>query len=1197
MCGDNWIRQKLLPELEEKSQEKIKSYYYRRLNTVNENYAHLFLCEIADEADLKRNWKHIVDLIAVHVQSEVENLLQRSNFYVWFFVKGEISRSFQKSIEDNTFSSKKYVVEEPEARSEQERIDLIERKLFAYTYLQEPCRQKMIKQVILQNFRVYKGKRVFDFSAGDVPARLVVLFAPNGMGKTSFFDAVEWTFTEMVDRFEKLRNKSVEGAVLRNTEVASSEEASVAVYMDNGEWVKRTVPALNGRTKRDVGKGRLQFSDDSSLERIVGEDKGKSWANLMLQHHKIDGFIAAANPQELYREWCGLWDPSGEARKCFEQSYQKSRQKKRELDEAGENYEKLEVEYHTLDQNRKFVERLTRDVGEFNGLPWETRLEVPDFSVIMPDDYMKWCENIDWRIMHRQDRRTDCEEGEKYIEERLEEDINRYNVLVQGKQENDMEIYLANEKIDGCQRKMELLALRTDLMTQLETVNREVKTFSSLEDRGQEWYSKIHQYFYAPVKRGLWKRNMEDAEQSLRETEMTRDNLRLFIAEKYSAMEAKKEYKILCSHMEKIVELEAKKEELKTEKEEAKRQCIILEEQLSGLKQRHARLEKKYIYSFEETLAQYRQGDLDRREEDRRVEKVRRALVQQLREYTITEEDLKTAGRKLEEEEGMANRLRQIAEEARMLIDEHHLSQCPVCQTAFKDSAMLMQSTYRVSSLRGARLKKEMKDIAQQLSDQKESANAIITEYNLYIGNLIATVEQKEGTRERKLAKMWQQYENTARQIEEQTRQIALLKSADQGQGLYTEYTSDGIEAWHRKWVSEQERELKRLEESLKSVEKKVASEQAYITGLEKEMKCGEERLQDIALNLQDDIAMMQEEKDTILQYTFEDIQGINGAAKREREKLAGRLRECNDALEQYRDLEESMRQVFLDKIERYQKANDEIMQKVDAIVNQMGKIISLPKQARRMEASIGKAWREEAEEKKRQLSEQRQQMEKSLEILYRMQYNREMENYFTNHRTLKQQLDESRSVQEERQKEYQAAEKEYKSAKNRIESSLKRFFEDFPINDIYEKLEPHDTLKQLICEFGFNKEDKPELTFKVVGKDNRKYSPEWYFSTAQLNVVAFSVFLGRALQAEDAPIQSIFIDDPVGHFDEMNVVCFVDLLRNIVENTGRQLIISTHEERVFRLLQRKLPETEYPVRYIDFRDSSALTSTAACTP
>ncbi len=162
------------------------------------------------------------------------------------------------------------------------------------------------------------------------------------------------------------------------------------------------------------------------------------------------------------------------------------------------------------------------------------------------------------------------------------------------------------------------------------------------------------------------------------------------------------------------------------------------------------------------------------------------------------------------------------------------------------------------------------------------------------------------------------------------------------------------------------------------------------------------------------------------------------------------------------------------------------------------------------------------------------------------------------------QQVEESDKEKKQREGELEKAESEYKDARYEIEESLKQFFDTFQINDLYEKLEPHDTLRILTCEFGFNEDDKPELTFKVVGKDEKAYAPEWYLSTAQLNVVAFSIFLGRALQTVGAPLQSIFIDDPVGHFDEMNVVCFVDLLRNIVENTRKQLIISTHEERVF---------------------------------
>lgn len=1189
MCGDNWISQAVLPELAEKSRGKIQSYYCRRLNTISENYAHLFLCEMTDEGDLERNWKHIVDLVAVHVQSEVKNLLQRSNFYIWFFVKGKVSRSFRKSIEDDTFSSKKYVVPETESRSEQERIDLIERKLFAYSCLQEPLRQKMIKKVILQNFRAYKGSRTFDFSAGDAPARLVVLYAPNGMGKTSFFDAVEWTFTESVNRFGQLKNKNIEGAVLRNTEADPWEEASVAIYMDDGEWVKREVPALNGKTKRDTGKGKLRFSKGSSLKPLIGEDREKRWANLMLQHHKIDGFIAAANPQELYREWCGLWDPTGEERERFEQSYRESRRKREELDQAGERYAKAEVEYHALDGNRKFVGRLAEDVEKFNGLPWEAGLENPDFSILKPDEYMKWCDSIHGKILPRQNRRNDYEEEEKYIERWLEEDVGRYNALVKRKRNNDLEIRLVNEKIKRCQRKMELLALRTDLLAQMEVVRQEVKRFSALEDRGQKWYARMHQYFYAPVRNEFWTRNREEAEHRLREAEMIRDNIRLSMAEKRAAIVEQEQYNALLRHVHEIEALEIKKKELRMEAEEARGKRLALEKQLSELSHKHDCLKEKYLYRFEETVEQYRQGGLKCGDEDRKIQEIRTMFVGKLQEYFRKEDRFKEAGREYDNEENVAERLRQITEEARILIDENHLSRCPVCQTLFEDSVMLMQSTYRASSTRGTRLKEEILAASQQLAEIRESAEALIAEHNAYITYLISAIGEEERTKTEELEDIRKQCESILRQMDEQDRQIGLLKKMDWEQGLYVEHTREGIEAWHQKQMAGQDRELERQEEIFAGMEKKIADERAYIEGLEKERKREEERFQSIALQLREDITLMQGEKDTILQYTFEDIMEINGEAKKEKRNLTGKLRECDGQLEQYRDVEESMHQILMDNREQFQRDNDEIISKSSLTADRIERVMPLSKEVRRMEAFIEETWREEAEEKKRRVCEQRQQMELSLELLQRMQYNREMENYFANYRILERKMEECRSVQEECRRKCDAAEEEYRAARDRIENSLKSFFDDFPINDIYEKLEPHDTLKKLICEFGFNKEDKPELTFKAVGEDNKKYSPEWYFSTAQLNVVAFSVFLGRALQAKEAPIQTIFIDDPVGHFDEMNVVCFVDLLRNIVENTGKQLIISTHEERVFGLLQRKLPKTEYPVCYIDFRESSTL--------
>ncbi len=71
-----------------------------------------------------------------------------------------------------------------------------------------------------------------------------------------------------------------------------------------------------------------------------------------------------------------------------------------------------------------------------------------------------------------------------------------------------------------------------------------------------------------------------------------------------------------------------------------------------------------------------------------------------------------------------------------------------------------------------------------------------------------------------------------------------------------------------------------------------------------------------------------------------------------------------------------------------------------------------------------------------------------------------------------------------------------------------------------------------------FNEKDEPQLFIEVCeGEESSKevYRPETYFSTAQLNTVAFSSFFGRALSTNNLPVKTICIDDPIGHFDDMN--------------------------------------------------------------
>lgn len=62
-----------------------------------------------------------------------------------------------------------------------------------------------IKEVQISNFRAFNDVKssTFNFlNNKDEISDLVSIYAPNGFGKTSFYDAVEWGVTGKIERFD-----------------------------------------------------------------------------------------------------------------------------------------------------------------------------------------------------------------------------------------------------------------------------------------------------------------------------------------------------------------------------------------------------------------------------------------------------------------------------------------------------------------------------------------------------------------------------------------------------------------------------------------------------------------------------------------------------------------------------------------------------------------------------------------------------------------------------------------------------------------------------------------------------------------------------------------------------------------------------------------------------------------------------------
>jgi predicted ATPase len=75
--------------------------------------------------------------------------------------------------------------------------------------------------------------------------------------------------------------------------------------------------------------------------------------------------------------------------------------------------------------------------------------------------------------------------------------------------------------------------------------------------------------------------------------------------------------------------------------------------------------------------------------------------------------------------------------------------------------------------------------------------------------------------------------------------------------------------------------------------------------------------------------------------------------------------------------------------------------------------------------------------------------------------------------------------------------------------------------------------------------------------------------SSSQLNVLAVSVFLALNLAIPTLPLQVVALDDPLQSLDNVNLLGLTDLLRRV--KGTRQVLVSTHDNRLAGLLERKL--------------------------
>lgn len=159
------------------------------------------------------------------------------------------------------------------------------------------------------------------------------------------------------------------------------------------------------------------------------------------------------------------------------------------------------------------------------------------------------------------------------------------------------------------------------------------------------------------------------------------------------------------------------------------------------------------------------------------------------------------------------------------------------------------------------------------------------------------------------------------------------------------------------------------------------------------------------------------------------------------------------------------------------------------------------------------------------------------------------------------------------------------------LKSKISGFFYTSLINTIYRKIDPHPTFKNVQFQTTFELDQQPKLHILVTDERGEIIPPTLYFSAAQLNILSLSIFLARAIHAKNGQesLDLILIDDPIHSMDSINVLATIDLLRNISNQYGKQIIISTHNENFFNLLQKKVPSHIFSSKFLTLESYGVL--------
>ena len=1047
-----------------------------------------------------------------------------------------------------------------------------------------------IKKVEIQAFKSYLKKEdgTFDFTLPDseTAANFSSIYAPNGFGKTSFFDAVDYAITGKIGRFSRdvsLRNRYEQDAqrikepgkrlyLLRNTDAGTHDTTEqvdplteIAVYTSH-----HTEPF-----KTDYKFPRKGGSD---LD-LRGEKNNKFFEKMLLSQEAIDAFLRETTPEKRYEKFVeAVGDLSGEDKKRRTLLAVKDDLKKADA-QLSKDIEKCAEELTATINRDNPIEEANRLIAEINTiakvplLPFDAQHnqtlhdgllaqlvsleEQVSSSTSELNEKKASAERQQTSLLETQrkvERLAKLEASEKYLNQTIE-DADRIAELESKKKAVQSEI----DQFNGQMKDVE------QFLSQVSEFVKQQSKLRKLEQEKSELSEKI--------KLAGTKKSENEAELKLKRVESgkAKDDLERLQSESEVAKESFKELR----------ELKAERDKLNLQLEDYDPRQ--LQDRINDLKQKLEKLSALEIGRpiQNDILELFEESD---REKLLEVQKKYKVIDSERSDATTQLENTK---QHLSETQGQAGEIRTLIELASNIVANSQQSACPVCQQDYETSQLLQQRIADNPVL--GTLEKELTQNIQGFQNKICSYDETLKEHG-HSFNKIGSDQKIRSERKCEEAKRDQidqkeRHERAVKSLDQNADQIKHLseKVLNKSEGEYELFIADKLKSAKQQAAT--------VTLSIEKAEEALDSSVSALTGYEEEQsrltlrKEQQARLAEsfVALrNYLETLAVSLDESENELKEFFEAQQDdwsekYNGA-KQTQAKLENQItqlferRSVVDRESSYKDLDKKRSDVVNHII-----ALNEELAPFDELMRQMN--VTVPEDSSR--------WGKCKEEIERYIGQQVDEIEKlskAQRAMLSLKKISEMAVEFRDPQVLQRQLEKLNKKVEAHKILIDSLQGDIEKISAYIRETTDAYFRTGLINQLYAAIDPHPEFKTIQFECNMDG-DRPQLNISAAESDDSdQVSPTLTFSSAQINVLSLSIFLAQALTTKDNDgndVDCIFIDDPVQSVDSINSLSFIDLMRALCLRFDKQIIVSTHDENFHELMKKKIPPGVLPAKYL----------------